>query len=145
MTPSAFDIILRRTQAEAIDPPELLFSSRSYDLPQLDLLSFGATFAEFFTPVRLISDDLSSGSSSNCSSHSCEDGDTRRGQRTSSADSRRTSETTTPTPSSRDVPKQIKPFLIPKYLRVGCLGAQWTREMLFNGDRGEIGLAWSIF
>ena len=61
---SAFDIILRRTQTEAIDPPERLFSSRPYNPPALDLWSFGATFAEFFTPVRLISDDLSSGSSS---------------------------------------------------------------------------------
>ncbi|EDR15396.1 uncharacterized protein LACBIDRAFT_155279, partial [Laccaria bicolor S238N-H82] len=38
-------------------PPELLFSSRSYDPQALDLWSFGATFAEFFTPLRLISDD----------------------------------------------------------------------------------------
>jgi len=94
----------------------------------------------------LISDDLSSGSSSNCSSHSCDDEDTTRGgERTSSADSRRTSATTSPTPRSHDVPQQVKPFLIPKYLRVGYPGAQWTRETLFNGDRGEIGLAWSIF
>jgi serine/threonine protein kinase len=36
------------------------------------------------------------------------------------------------------------PFIMPKYLR-NNLGAQWTRESLFNGEMGEIGLAWSIF
>ncbi|PPR02363.1 hypothetical protein CVT24_011707 [Panaeolus cyanescens] len=38
-----------------------------------------------------------------------------------------------------------KPFVVPKYLRIGYPGAQWIRKTLFNGDRGEIGLAWSIF
>lgn len=30
-------------------------------------------------------------------------------------------------------------------MRIGYPGAQWTRDSLFDGERGEIGLAWSIF
>lgn len=30
-------------------------------------------------------------------------------------------------------------------LRVGYQGAQWTRKMLFNGHRGEIGFTWGTF
>ncbi|KAJ7239751.1 kinase-like domain-containing protein [Mycena haematopus] len=37
------------------------------------------------------------------------------------------------------------PFVIPDRLRVGQLETQWCRDTLFNGRRGEIGLAWSIF
>jgi serine/threonine protein kinase len=37
------------------------------------------------------------------------------------------------------------PFIVPKHLRISNPGAQWTRDSLFNGERGEIGLAWSIF
>ncbi|KAL1749298.1 kinase-like domain-containing protein [Schizophyllum fasciatum] len=36
-------------------------------------------------------------------------------------------------------------FHVPKHLRIGYPGAKWARETLFNGSRGEIGLAWSIF
>ncbi|KAF9535623.1 kinase-like domain-containing protein, partial [Crepidotus variabilis] len=38
-----------------------------------------------------------------------------------------------------------KPFMVPRYLRIGYPGSQWRRDTLFNGERGEIGLAWSIF
>lgn len=46
-----------------------------------------------------------------------------------------------------DIPEDVPlvPFIVPKYLRIGYPGAQWNRDSLFNGERGEIGLAWSIF
>lgn len=37
------------------------------------------------------------------------------------------------------------PFIVPKGLDIMDPDARWTRDTLFNGDRGEIGLAWSIF
>ncbi|KAH7926814.1 kinase-like protein [Leucogyrophana mollusca] len=37
--------------------PELLFGPRTYDAFAIDLWSLGATFAEFFTPLRLSNDD----------------------------------------------------------------------------------------
>ncbi|KAF8167273.1 kinase-like domain-containing protein [Crassisporium funariophilum] len=92
--------------------PELLFGTRSYDPLAIDLWSLGATFADFFTPLRLSSDDEDDGD---------DDEDT---------------EPDSEPPTS---------FIVPKYLRIGYPGAQWTRDTLFNGDRGEIGLAWSIF
>ena len=36
--------------------PELLFGAQSYDAFAIDLWSFGANFAEFFTPLRLCYD-----------------------------------------------------------------------------------------
>jgi cyclin-dependent kinase 8/11 len=45
--------------------------------------------------------------------------------------------------TSEGVP--LEPFIVPKYLRIGYPGAQWNRDSLLNGERGEIGLAWSIF
>lgn len=37
------------------------------------------------------------------------------------------------------------PFFIPEGLRIGQPGTKWARDTLFDGMRGEIGLAWSIF
>ncbi|KAJ7083356.1 CMGC/CDK protein kinase, partial [Mycena belliarum] len=37
------------------------------------------------------------------------------------------------------------PFVVPPGLRVDDLETRWCRDTLFNGRRGEIGLAWSIF
>ncbi|KAJ6541652.1 kinase-like domain-containing protein [Mycena capillaripes] len=37
------------------------------------------------------------------------------------------------------------PFVVPPRLHVGQPETQWYRDTLFNGRRGEIGLAWSIF
>ncbi|KAJ3508273.1 hypothetical protein NLJ89_g5848 [Agrocybe chaxingu] len=99
--------------------PELLFSSRSYDPIALDLWSLGATFAEFFTPLRLSSEE----------EDECDDDD-------------QTEDNEEP---DDDQPRPLEPFIVPKYLRIGYPGAQWTRDTLFNGERGEIGLAWSIF
>ncbi|TFK21554.1 CMGC/CDK protein kinase [Coprinopsis marcescibilis] len=96
--------------------PELLFGSRTYDHIAVDLWSIGATLAEFFTPLRLSSDDTDDGDDDDT------EGDYRQVE-------------TNP----------IQPFVVPRYLRIGYPGAQWQRDTLFNGDRGEIGLAWSIF
>jgi len=89
--------------------PELLFGTRTYDPLAIDLWSLGATFAQFFTALRLSDDD-----------------DTE-------IDTDLEPDDAPPTP-----------FIVPKHLRIH-LGAQWTRESLFNGEMGEIGLAWSIF
>ncbi|KAJ7696735.1 kinase-like domain-containing protein [Mycena rosella] len=37
------------------------------------------------------------------------------------------------------------PFVVPPRLRVDDPETEWCRDTLFNGRRGEIGLAWSIF
>ncbi|KAJ7144836.1 kinase-like domain-containing protein [Mycena crocata] len=37
------------------------------------------------------------------------------------------------------------PFVVPPRLRVEQPETHWSRDTLFNGRRGEIGLAWSIF
>jgi len=41
--------------------------------------------------------------------------------------------------------RPFQPFIIPKSLGMSYPGSHWKRDTLFNGDRGEIGLAWSIF
>ena len=91
--------------------PELLFGARNYDPASLDLWSLGVTFTEFFTPIRLCSNDAD---------HE-DEGD-------------------------RDVDERpFQPFIIPKNLGMSYPGSHWKRDTLFNGDRGEIGLTWSIF
>lgn len=87
-----------------------MFGTRTYDPLAIDLWSLGATFAQFFTALRLSDDD----------------DDTE-------IDTDLEPDDTPPTP-----------FIVPKFLR-NNLGGQWTRDSLFNGERGEIGLAWSIF
>ncbi|KAJ7508421.1 kinase-like domain-containing protein [Mycena galericulata] len=37
------------------------------------------------------------------------------------------------------------PLIVPPRLRLGHQETHWCRDTLFNGRRGEIGLAWSIF
>ena len=91
--------------------PELLFGTRTYDPLAIDLWSLGATFVQFFTPLRL-----------------CSDGDDDDDTETDTLDN-----------------APLTPFIVPKNLEIGYPGAQWTRDSLFNGERGEIGLAWSIF
>jgi len=39
----------------------------------------------------------------------------------------------------------LRAFLVPKYLKLGHPNSYWKRESLFEGNRGEIGVAWSIF
>ncbi|TFK70066.1 kinase-like protein [Pluteus cervinus] len=90
--------------------PELLFGARTYDAMTIDLWSLGATFAEFFTPLKLFNDDID------------EFEDDLE-------------------PSDDD--EISSPFIVPKELPYSTL--KWERNTLFNGTRGEIGLAWSIF
>lgn len=39
----------------------------------------------------------------------------------------------------------LEPFLVPKSLRIGSPNSYWKRDSFFDGNRGEIGVAWSIF
>ncbi|KIJ66610.1 hypothetical protein HYDPIDRAFT_26943 [Hydnomerulius pinastri MD-312] len=102
--------------------PELLFGPRTYDAFAIDSWSLGVTFSEFFTPLRLLSGD--------------DDDDDDDFE--SDPDSESDSEPAKPM-------KPLEPFIIPKGARAGNPRARWTRDSLFNGERGEIALAWSIF
>ncbi|KAG6901972.1 hypothetical protein C0995_006071 [Termitomyces sp. Mi166 len=96
--------------------PELLFGTRHYDAFAIDLWSAGATFAEFFTPLRFYSD-----SDYDEFSHE-EEEDAGEGKEA----------------------HVLEPFIVPKRL-VGLQETRWERDTLFDGTRGELGLAWSIF
>ncbi|KAF5385076.1 hypothetical protein D9615_000993 [Tricholomella constricta] len=100
--------------------PELLFGTRDYDAFALDLWSAGATFAEFFTPLRLISDE--------------EDLEYDHGP-----DEEEEME------EEDEGFRAPQPFIMPKNLLPGTPETRWQRDTLFNGTRGELGLAWSIF
>ncbi|KAF8899367.1 kinase-like domain-containing protein, partial [Infundibulicybe gibba] len=91
--------------------PELLFGTRSYDATTIDLWSLGATFAEFFTPLKLVLEDEDE---YDCMAQEGSD--------------------------QKNIPR---PFILPEH--PDGVGATWSRGTLFNGERGEIGLAWSIF
>ncbi|KAG1842246.1 kinase-like domain-containing protein [Suillus subalutaceus] len=99
--------------------PELLFGPRNYDAFAIDSWSLGATFAEFFTTLRLYNplDD--------------DDFEFEGDEQSDSGDE---------SPS-----KLAEPFIIPKGLRIGDPTNRWARDSLFDSTRGEIGLAWSIF
>ncbi|KAL4070341.1 kinase-like protein [Scleroderma citrinum] len=99
--------------------PELLFGPRSYDAFAIDCWSLGVTFSEFFTPLRLRSDEEEEMDAFPTNSDSESDTD--------------------------ELTKALEPFIVPKGLRAGDPTAKWLRDNLFNGQRGEIGLAWSIF
>ncbi|KAG6916860.1 hypothetical protein DXG01_004841 [Tephrocybe rancida] len=88
--------------------PELLFGTRDYDASALDLWSAGATFAEYFTPLRFCGEDE-------------EDEEEEEG--------------------GKD-PKPLEPFIRPWNPTAGGV---WERDTLFNGTRGELALAGSIF
>ena len=95
--------------------PELLFGTRSYHAKATDLWSLGATLAEFFTPLRL---SIIGDDYDDPSDNLDDDGEDDQ---------------------------EMKPFIIPKTLRFGNPNLRWFRQALFNAERGEIGLAWSIF
>jgi serine/threonine protein kinase len=102
--------------------PELLFGPRTYNAFAIDSWSLGATFAEFFTSVRLYNplDDEDFGFG------------LREDEQSDSGDE---------SPPA----KPAEPFIIPKRLRIGDPSNRWARDSLFDSTRGEIGLAWSIF
>ncbi|KAH8825649.1 kinase-like domain-containing protein [Flagelloscypha sp. PMI_526] len=96
--------------------PELLFGTRTYDAYAIDLWSLGCLIAEFYTPLSLESD--------------WDD---------------------FPSDEEEEVEGPTGSHHIPKHLlklaeeEEEVQFAKWTRNSLFAGDRGEIGLAWSIF
>ena len=90
-----------------------MFGTRTYDPLAIDLWSLGATFAQFFTALRLCSDD--------------DDDDDDDNE------------------IDTDIDAPLTPFIVPKHLRIGNPCTRWTRDSLFNAEKGEIGLAWSIF
>lgn len=90
--------------------PETIFGPADYDPFAVDLWSFGALCAEFFTPLRFVNSDMSDG------------GDDDE--------------------SEEDGLEPLKPFYVSNDL---AHDGSWTRDSLFNADRGSIGLAWSIF
>ena len=131
--------------------PELLFGPRTYDAFAIDMWSLGATFAEFFTALSLYldeDDDFGSfgggfggpgggfgGPGGGFGGPG--GGFAKSGGYSSNRDDDDDAEEAKNTPPP--------PFNIPSHLRIGYPGAKWARETLFNGSRGEIGLAWSIF
>lgn len=109
--------------------PELLFGPRTYDAFAIDAWSLGVTFAEFFTPLRLQTDEDED-----------EEGfsfqrSARAPESESGSDSSTGPRPPTPPPA---------PFIIPRGMHWRPT-VRWIRTSLFDGTRGEIGLAWSIF
>ncbi|KAF8518608.1 kinase-like domain-containing protein, partial [Gautieria morchelliformis] len=95
--------------------PELLFSPPSYIAMAIDLWSLGTTIAQFFTPLQL---------------------------------NPFTTPLSSPTLTAADEVDEVicGPFLIPDMLRKNIdYRATWERKTLFDRERGELGLAWSIF
>ncbi|KAI6031117.1 hypothetical protein PISMIDRAFT_441238 [Pisolithus microcarpus 441] len=100
--------------------PELLFGPRSYDAFAIDRWSLGVTFAEFFTPIRLCSgeqDDVNTFTDTDSDSES----------------------------DSDEPPAPPEPFIWTKGVRPTDPTARWVRDSLFEGERGEIVLASSVF
>ncbi|KDQ18232.1 hypothetical protein BOTBODRAFT_128323 [Botryobasidium botryosum FD-172 SS1] len=104
--------------------PELLFGPLEYNARATDLWSLGATLASFYTPLRFTSDFDEDYSMDD--PDTSEDGDEDGGD---IADG-----------------NALTPFIFPATgPGAGAEFGTWTRDTLFNADRGEIGLAWSIF
>ncbi|KAI0713124.1 kinase-like domain-containing protein [Cerioporus squamosus] len=101
--------------------PELLFGATDYNAYATDLWSAGAVFAEFFAPLRLCKADD-------------EDGWYQEEEEEDSASD-----------SESDESLSKPPFILPKSLSPDDPDVEWARESLYDGTRGQIGLAWSIF
>jgi len=88
-----------------------LFGPRKYDAFAIDTWSLGATFAEFFTSVRLYSpfDD--------------EEFDFEED----------------PGSGNESPTKPAESFIIPKRLRIGDPSDRWARDSLFDSTRGDTG------
>lgn len=96
--------------------PELLFGPSQYSACATDLWSLGCTISHFFTPVRLFK-------------HSYYDDEEDEVSELANEERQRTS-----------------PYMLPKDIgSVNIRSAGWTRMSLFDGTRGSIGLAASIF
>ncbi|KAH0837776.1 kinase-like domain-containing protein [Lanmaoa asiatica] len=108
--------------------PELLFGPRTYDAFAIDTWSLGVTFSEFFTSLRLQTDE----------DEDDENLSFLRSPRTPESESGSESSAPTPPPTPFVIPRGTRP-------RSGIPTGRWTRSSLFDGTRGEIGLAWSIF
>ncbi|EJC98595.1 kinase-like protein [Fomitiporia mediterranea MF3/22] len=97
--------------------PELLFGPKTYDACGTDLWSLGCTIAHFFTPIQL---------HRNLYIDDENDEDEQAW--------------------SNDDDKPRLAYLVPKDVdAVTFRSAEWARQPLFEGRRGSIGLAWSIF
>ncbi|KAL1702732.1 kinase-like domain-containing protein [Schizophyllum commune] len=120
--------------------PELLFGPRTYDAFAIDMWSLGATFAEFFTPLSLYLDEDNDFGSFGGGFGGPGGGFARSGGYTANRNDDDEDDA-----NDDKEPGPPQPFNIPSHLRIGYPGAKWARETLFNGSRGEIGLAWSIF
>ncbi|KAA1100039.1 hypothetical protein PGT21_028222 [Puccinia graminis f. sp. tritici] len=104
-------------------PPELLFGSRSYSPLALDIWSFGALIAEFYTPMERSEDESISRDSTPPTTDN-------RGLRTGTVmDWYSTSDLTDPSSAVQEC-AQTGPVI---------------RKTLFEGSIGDIGLAGSIF
>ncbi|KAF7290133.1 Lanosterol 14-alpha-demethylase [Mycena kentingensis (nom. inval.)] len=87
--------------------PELLFGTRAYNAPSIDLWSLGAVLAEMFTSLRAEYDNDE--------------------------------------PEAYALIAGAQPDSPPFISRSPAEPVEWYHDTLFNGRRGEIGLAWSIF
>ena len=95
--------------------PELLFGPKTYDAFAVDMWSLGATFAGFFRPLKEQLDDVDEWDD-DCDEE-VEEGDQQH---------------------------EIPPFIFLRSTSPMRI-TSWHRLPLFDADRGDIGLAWSIF
>lgn len=110
--------------------PELLFGADSYSPMLIDLWALGATLAEFFTPMMFATMD----------STIVVDLDSLRHSDSTRLEPYNFGKVETPeSVSSEDEHRSEWSFASMRK------GAMWTRQTMFDGGRGEIGLASSIF
>ncbi|KAF9786696.1 kinase-like protein [Thelephora terrestris] len=94
--------------------PELLFGPKTYDAFAADMWSLGATFAEYFRPLKEQADDL-------------DEWDDERNEE-----------------AEDDQQNEPPPFIFLRNAPPTRM-TSWRRLPLFDAERGDIGLAWSIF
>ena len=99
--------------------PELLFGPRTYDARAIDLWSLGATLASLFTSIQVTY------------AHPDEDDDYDY-------------DSFEEGPGMK--PQPLDGFLICADTKsLSLRTSRWSRTSLFKGNRGDLGLAWSIF
>jgi serine/threonine protein kinase len=94
--------------------PELLFGPKTYDAFAADMWSLGATFAEYFRPLKEQADDLDEWDDE-CNEE-----------------------------AEDDQQNEPPPFIFLRNAPPTRM-TSWRRLPLFDAERGDIGLAWSIF